>query len=71
MLCFSKSFSFTVERRIAGGSDSASIMAPMLAAATGGSHLASLPAKTKPLFNFTDLMNQDEWTAYAGAFATS
>jgi len=71
VLCFSKSFSFTVERRIAGGSDSASAMTGILAATTGGPHLASLAPKTKPLFNFTDLMNQDEWTAYAGAFATS
>jgi hypothetical protein len=71
VLCFSKSFSFTVERRIAGGSDSASAMTGILAAATGGSKLASLTARTKPLFNITDLMNQDEWDAYAGAFATA
>ena len=44
---------------------------PGVLAATGGSKLASLPAKTKPLFNITDLMNQDEWSAYAQAFATS
>jgi hypothetical protein len=70
VLCFSKSFSFTVERRIAGGDTSASLM-PGVLAATGGPKLASLPAKTKPLFNITDLMNQDEWSAYAEAFATS
>ena len=52
----------TTARRSMGG---------VLAAATGGSKLASLPARTKPLFNFTDLMNKDEWSAYADAFATS
>jgi len=71
VLCFSKSFSFTVERRIAGGDTSASLMGGVLAATTGGSKLASLPAKTKPAFNITDLMNKDEWSAYAEAFATS
>jgi hypothetical protein len=71
VLCFSKSFSFTVERRIAGGDTSASVMGGVLAATTGGSKLASLPAKTKPAFNITDLMNKDEWSAYAEAFATS
>jgi hypothetical protein len=71
VLCFSKSFSFTVERRIAGGGASASAMAGILAVTSGGSHLASVPARTKPLFNFTDLMNQDEWDAYAGAFAAA
>jgi len=71
VLCFSKSFEFTVERRIAGGDTSASLM-PGVLAATGGGRLASLaPVRTKPLFAFVDLMNQDEWTAYAGAFATS
>jgi hypothetical protein len=71
VLCFSKSFSFTVERRIAGGDTSASLR-PGVLAATGGPRLASLaPVRTRPLFAFTDLMDQDEWTAYAGAFATS
>ena len=51
-------------RRIAGGSDSASAMTGILAAATGGPKLASLSTRTKPLFNITDLMNQDEWNAY-------
>jgi hypothetical protein len=70
VLCFSKSFSFSVERRIAGSSESAA--APFLPtfAATSGGRMASLPARTKPLFNFTDLMTKDEWNAYAAAFAS-
>jgi hypothetical protein len=73
VLCFSKSFSFSVERRIAGGSgDSAALMPGILALGGNGGRMASLaPVRTKPLFAFTDLMNQDEWNAYAGAFATS
>jgi hypothetical protein len=72
VLCFSKSFSFTVERRIAGGSSaSASLMPGVLAVGSNGGHMASLAAKTKPAFNITDLMNQSEWTEYAAAFATS
>ncbi len=71
VLCFSKSFSFTVERRIAGGSESAALMPGVLAVGSNGGHMASLPTRTKPLFNFTDLMTKDEWTEYAAAFATS
>jgi hypothetical protein len=72
VLCFSKSFSFSVERRIAGGSSaSASLMPGVLAVGSNGGHMASLAAKTKPAFNITDLMDQSEWTEYAAAFATS
>ena len=72
ILCFSKSFSFSVERRI-GGSDSASAAPAIAATAASGSHVASLADKrigTSGL-TFTDLMSEDEWDEYAAAFATS
>ncbi len=74
VLCFSKSFSFSVERRIPGPDLSSSAMAPAIAAAgTAGSHLASLAARRQVAngFTFVDLVSEDEWDEYAAAFATA
>jgi hypothetical protein len=70
VLMFSKSFELSVERRIAGGSSSAALPAPMFASGGTAPKLASLAAKTGTGSDFTDLVSQDDWNAYAAAFAT-
>jgi hypothetical protein len=73
VLMFSKTFEFSVERRIPGPDLSGSAAMPGLAAmGSTGSHVASLSAKRPAnAFDFTDLVSEDEWDEYAAAFATS
>jgi len=69
---FSKSFEFSVERRIAGSSSSAMLMPGVLAMdGSSGGHMASLAAKNASNFNYTDLVSETEWAEYTAAFATA
>jgi hypothetical protein len=71
VLLFSASYSFSVERRIAGGSSSSSANVPLMAASGGGKAASVLPRQHVQQFDFTDLVSEPEWDEYAAAFATS
>lgn len=74
VLMFSKTFEFSVEKRIPGPDLSGSAARSGIAALGGGtgSHVASITAKKNAAaFDFTDLVSEDEWDEYTAAFATS
>ena len=68
VLMFSASYSFTIERRIAGSSASA-LPGLIAALATKGAGMASLAASTGS-YTFVDLVSEADWDAYAAAFAS-
>jgi hypothetical protein len=73
VLMFSKSFTFTVERRIAGSSETsaAAFGTGIYALGAPAPRFASLMAQSGSTFDFTDLVNEDEWAVYTAAFAAA
>ncbi len=72
VLMFSASYSFNIERRIAGPSSTSSLMAPFGVVAASGMapRRASLAAKTSGGgLSFTDLLSEADWDEYTAAFA--
>jgi hypothetical protein len=68
ILFFSKSVQLSVERRIAGGGGGSSHPLPAATGETGSGYTSKLKAPHGG-GNFEDLINEDEWVEYTGAFA--